>query len=312
MVSDVSQIKVLDFPDGIRKRSGMFVGDAATGADHMILEVVANSVDQHLAGRVSEIVVHVDGPHVRVRDDGPGMPRENVRFFEEVHHRATATGHTPHVHFAPWGLGLAPVNALCRSFEARSSDGTQAWSKSYRDGKPAGEVAVVDPSPRGTEIRMEIESSLLAPPSVCNLRWTFKDSAFLYPGLRIVLNDEAFCEPDGLKALAANKHDGVAAPELWHRAEVAGMRIDLALRGEAEEPAFSRSWVNGIEARFGGSHMRALERALGRTGRRPAVQVLSLILERPEFAGPTKDVLRLPGIVAPLEAHLTEILRANG
>ena len=311
MVSDASQIKVLDFPDFIRKRPGMYVGDAAEGADHMVLEVVAHAVDQHLAGRVSEIFVQVDGPHARVRDDGPGIPRENVRFFEEVY-CGVMPRHTPDVTLAQWGLGLAPVNALCRSFEARSSDGAQAWSRRYRDGKPTGEIAAVDPIPRGTEIRMEIDSRLLAPPSVHNLHRKFEDSAYLYPGLRFVLNDGVFCEPDGLKALAAKKHDGAATPELWHRAEVAGMRIDLALRGRAEEPEFARSWVNGIEARFGGSHMRALERALGRTGRRPAVQLFHVILERPEFAGPTKEELRLPEIVAPLEAHLTEVLCANG
>ena len=310
MVSDASQIKVLDFPDFIRKRPGMYVGDLATSADHMILELVANAVDQHLAGRVSEIVVHVDGCKVQVRDDGPGMPRENVRSLETVY-CGVKPRNTPHVALAGWGVGLAPINALCRSFEVRSSDGRLAWSKSYRVGNPERQATAIDVSPKGTEIRMAIDGSLMAPPSVHNLRIALKKNAYLYPGLSFVLNEEPFIEPDGLKALAANKHDGAAAPELWYRGEPAGMWIDLALRGQAEEPAFSTSWVNGVEARFGGSHMRALERALARVGLRPAVQLFHLILDNPEL-GPTREDLRAPGIVAPLEAHLTEILRANG
>ena len=63
--------------DVVRKRPGMFIGDTenGTGVLQMVLEIVANSYDQHLAGRCSKIAVEIaaDGT-VTVEDDGPGLP----------------------------------------------------------------------------------------------------------------------------------------------------------------------------------------------------------------------------------------------
>jgi DNA gyrase/topoisomerase IV subunit B len=44
----------------VRERPGMFVGATdGTGVLHMVLELVANAFDQHLAGRCSRISIEI-------------------------------------------------------------------------------------------------------------------------------------------------------------------------------------------------------------------------------------------------------------
>jgi len=45
----------MKFRDGVRARPGMYVGDVhkASGANHMVLELLANVIDQFLSGNAT-------------------------------------------------------------------------------------------------------------------------------------------------------------------------------------------------------------------------------------------------------------------
>src|SRR5262245_58694334 len=69
-------IVVLDGREGVRRRPGMYIGDVhdGSGLHHMLWEIVANSLDEHLAGRASRIRVSIENDLTEVEDDGRGLP----------------------------------------------------------------------------------------------------------------------------------------------------------------------------------------------------------------------------------------------
>ncbi|HIX61201.1 MAG TPA: DNA topoisomerase IV subunit B, partial [Candidatus Halomonas stercoripullorum] len=68
-----SSIEVLSGLDPVRKRPGMYTD--TTRPNHLIQEVIDNSVDEALAGYASEVSVRLreDGG-IEVADNGRGMP----------------------------------------------------------------------------------------------------------------------------------------------------------------------------------------------------------------------------------------------
>ena len=75
-VYDASSITVLEGLEAVRKRPGMYIGSVSTkGLNHLIYEIVDNSVDEHLAGACSEIrvILEKDGS-ATISDNGRGIP----------------------------------------------------------------------------------------------------------------------------------------------------------------------------------------------------------------------------------------------
>ena len=73
---ETEDIQVLDYPENIQRRPGMYVG--GTGLDalhHLAYELIDNAVDEALAGACSQIGVEIqsDGS-LTVTDDGRGIP----------------------------------------------------------------------------------------------------------------------------------------------------------------------------------------------------------------------------------------------
>jgi len=71
---DAESITVLEGLEAVRKRPGMYIGSTSRkGLNHLIYEIVDNSVDEHLAGYCAHIYVTLekDGS-ATIEDDGRG------------------------------------------------------------------------------------------------------------------------------------------------------------------------------------------------------------------------------------------------
>ncbi len=70
---DAADIEVLSGLDPVKRRPGMYTDTSRP--NHLVQEVVDNSVDEALAGHAGhiEVTLHADGS-VEVSDDGRGMP----------------------------------------------------------------------------------------------------------------------------------------------------------------------------------------------------------------------------------------------
>ena len=75
---DGNSISILEGLEAVRKRPGMYIGSVSTkGLNHLIYEIVDNSVDEYLAGYCNEISVSLEPDGVAViSDNGRGIPVE--------------------------------------------------------------------------------------------------------------------------------------------------------------------------------------------------------------------------------------------
>ena len=73
---DEHSISVLEGLEAVRKRPGMYIGSVSRkGLNHLIYEIVDNSVDEHLAGACDTIHVTLEkNGSCTVEDNGRGVP----------------------------------------------------------------------------------------------------------------------------------------------------------------------------------------------------------------------------------------------
>lgn len=187
----------------------MWIGDphSRQGTHHLIWEVLANSVDEFLAGRASKIdvILHADSS-VSVHDDGAGISlkqgKDGLSWLEEVlttfHSTATADGHAPHVHLRRHQVGLVAVSALSSALRVDVHSAGAHFAIELARGVVVKPLHELGPSSQtGTVLRFTPDPSIFAypRPDAERVAQRVRELSMLLPGLQTTISVEAYEYP---------------------------------------------------------------------------------------------------------------------
>jgi topoisomerase IV subunit B len=282
---DASDIEVLTGLDPVRKRPGMYTD--TTRPNHLVQEVLDNSVDEAISGYASKIDVtlHKDGS-VSVSDDGRGMPvdkhpGEKISGVEVILTKLHAGGKFSNKNYkfsgGLHGVGVSVVNALSKTLEVLVKRNGKEYSITFKNGDrktPLKEIGTVGKKNTGTTIRFWPDAKYFDSTNyaVPKLKHLMRAKAVLCPGLKITFHDEAkkdkaeWCYEDGIKTYLAEELSGIELlpPEPFlgsMQGEHEG--VDWAVHW-ISEPAdmVTESYVNLVPTAQGGTHVNGLRQGL--------------------------------------------------
>lgn len=201
---DARDIEVLTGLDPVRRRPGMYTDTSRP--NHLVQEVVDNSVDEALAGHATrvDVTVHGDGS-ITVTDDGRGMPvdihpeqgRPGVEvILSTLHAGGKFSGKNYQFSGGLHGVGVSVVNALSERLEVTVKRDGQIHHMAFAGGDKVGDLAVIGTCGRretGTSVRFWPDASYFDSPRLAlpRLKYLLRAKAVLCAGLTVAFTDEA-------------------------------------------------------------------------------------------------------------------------
>ncbi len=282
------KIQVLKGLEAVRKRPAMYIGDVSNrGLNHLVYEVVDNSIDEVLAGYCKriQIILNKDGS-VTVTDDGRGIPvdlhpTEKRPALEVVMTVLHAGGkfdkNTYKVSGGLHGVGVSVVNALSETCEVEVCRDGQVHYQKYHAGIPDADLKVIGKGKKtGTKTTFMPDSTIFRTTkfSFDVLSERMRELAFLNQGTEIVITDEvtgkekAFCYKGGLISFIEYLNESrvpLHKQPIHVKAERDDVEIEIAIQYNDTYIENIFTYVNNINTIEGGSHLVGFKAALTRT-----------------------------------------------
>lgn len=280
---NADSITVLEGLDPVRARPGMYIGGVGQkGLNHLIYEILDNSVDEHLAGFCKEIWVTLEADgSCTVEDDGRGLPvdlhQKGVSAERVILTTLHAGGKFDHDSYKTsgglHGVGSSVVNALSRYMTVEVSRDGLLYRDTYERGIPTtklekGLLPVVGKSKHtGTKINFLPDDEIFER-TVFRADWLksrLHETAYLNPELTIHYRDlregtqeeQTFSEPEGLRAYVAslNKGQETVTPVIYFKDSYEGSEVEVCLQFVDAFEENIHGFCNNIFTQEGGTHI---------------------------------------------------------
>ncbi len=280
---DADSIAVLEGLEAVRKRPGMYIGSVGTkGLNHLVYEIVDNSVDEHLAGFCMNIEVTLEkNGSATVSDDGRGVPvgmhQKGVSAARIVYTTLHAGGKFDDSVYKTsgglHGVGSSVVNALSEYMDVKISRDGVIHHDRYERGIPVvelenGLLPVIGKTKKtGTTINFLPDGEIFEKTRFREeeIKSRLHETAYLNPELTIHFTDKrkepeeqiTYHEPDGLIGFIKDlnsKSEPVHDP-VYFKGEAEGIEVEAVFQYVNEFHENILGFCNNIYNAEGGTHL---------------------------------------------------------
>ncbi len=280
---DASSITVLEGLEAVRKRPGMYIGSVSTkGLNHLIYEIVDNSVDEHLAGYCSEIAVTLEADgSATVSDNGRGIPvgmhekgiSAERLVFTTLHAGGKFDNSAYKTSGGLHGVGSSVVNALSNRLTVTVRTEGKIYEDKYEKGIPVLELengllpVIGRTKETGTTINFLPDDTIFDKTRFKEdeVKSRLHETAYLNPNLTIRYEDKrpetpeqvVYHEPDGIVGFIKdlNKSRETVSDVIYFSGESEGITVEVALQYVNEFHENVLGFCNNIYNSEGGTHL---------------------------------------------------------
>ena len=282
-IYDESSIAVLEGLEAVRKRPGMYIGSVSRkGLNHLVYEIVDNSVDEHLAGACDTIWVTLEADgSCTVEDNGRGIPvglhatgvsAARVVFttlhaggkFDDSVYKTSGGLH---------GVGSSVVNALSTYMDVEISRDGYIHHDRYEQGHPVlalekGLLPTLGKTKKtGTKINFLPDPEIFEKTNFKEdeIKSRMHETAYLNPKLTIIYEDKRkeevehieYHEPDGIIGFVKdiNKNAEKLHDVVYFSGESEGISVEIAFQYCNEFHENILGFCNNIYNAEGGTHI---------------------------------------------------------
>ena len=280
---DENSIQVLEGLEAVRKRPGMYIGSVSTkGLNHLIYEIVDNSVDEHLAGFCTEIrvVLEKDGT-ATVTDNGRGIPVDMHQkgisaarlVFTTLHAGGKFDDSAYKTSGGLHGVGSSVVNALSTYMDVKISRDGAVYHDRYERGVPVIELEngllpkIGKTKKTGTTINFLPDDTIFEKTKFRaeEVKSRLHETAYLNPELTIIFEDKRgdqtehieYHEPEGIIGFIRdlNKKKEALHEPVYFKGEADGIEVEAAFQYVNEFHENVLGFCNNIYNAEGGTHL---------------------------------------------------------
>ena len=280
---DASSITVLEGLEAVRKRPGMYIGSVSTkGLNHLIYEIVDNSVDEHLAGFCDEIRVTLEADGTAtIQDNGRGIPIEMHEkgmsaerlVFTTLHAGGKFDNSAYKTSGGLHGVGSSVVNALSEKLTVRVKKNGMIHEDRYERGIPVvelenGLIPVIGKTKEtGTYVNFLPDDTIFEKTRFKSdeIKSRLHETAYLNPSLKIIFEDVRleepeyieYHEPDGIIGFIQdmNKNKETVHEIIYFKGESEGITVEAAFQYVNEFHENVLGFCNNIYNAEGGTHL---------------------------------------------------------